>query len=70
MLLTSLCAFWCSPHCAVLVALFVDFQWLVKISWRTGVLEEEDGVVVGVFWPFPSSPASDPLSILNAHFRL
>ena len=63
MSLMSLCAFWC---CAVLVALFVDFRWLVKISWRMGVLEEQDGVAVGVFWPLPSGP----LSIITAHFWL
>ena len=50
----------------LLLALFVDFRWSVKISWIMGVLEEEDGAVVGVSWPLPS----DPLSILNAHFRL
>ena len=48
---TSLCAFWC---CAVLLALFVDFWWSVKIS-RT----EQDGAVVGMFWP-------SQVSILNA----
>ena len=37
---------------------------------RMGLLEEQNGAVVGVFWPLPSSPASSPLSILNAHFRL
>ena len=59
----SLCAFWCCPGYAVLMALFVDFRWSVKISWRMGFLEEGDGDV-GVFWSLPS----DPLSILNAHF--
>ena len=52
---TSLCAFWCWPGCAVLLALFVGFQWLVKISWRMGLLEEQNGTVVGVFWPLPPS---------------
>ena len=42
----------------------VDFWWLVEISWRMGLLEEQDG---DVFLPLP---ASDPLSILNAHFCL
>ena len=39
------------PGCAVLLALFVDFQWLVKFSWRMDLLEEQHGVVVGVLWP-------------------
>ena len=40
----------------------------VKISWRMGgVLEEQDGDVVGVSWP---GPVSSQLSRLNAHFRL
>ena len=30
MLLTLLCSFWCC-------LLFVDFRWLVEISWRTGI---------------------------------
>ena len=34
------CVFWCCPGSVVIVALFVDFQWLVKISWRMGVLKE------------------------------
>ena len=38
---------------------------LVKISRRKGILEEQDGVVVGVFWPLS---ASGPLSILNTDF--
>ena len=40
---------------------------LPVVSWRMGVLDEQDGAVVGVFWPLPSSPASCPL---NAHFQL
>ena len=31
-----------------------------------GVFEKQDGAIVGVSWPLPSSPASGPLSILNA----
>ena len=49
---------------------FVDFRWSVEISWRMGLLEEQDGDVVGVFLPLPFGPASGPLSILNAYFRL
>ena len=51
--LTSLCAFWYCPGCAVILALFVDFRWSVKISWRMGDLEEQDDAVVGVFCPPP-----------------
>ena len=50
--------FGCWSGCAVLLALFVDFQWSVEISWRMRLLEEQDDAVVG-----PSGP-------LNAHFRL
>ena len=50
---------WCWPGCAVLLGLFVDFRWSVNISWRMGLFEEQDGAVVGVFWPLPSSPASE-----------
>ena len=42
----------------VLLALFVDFQWSGKISWRMGLLEEQDGAVVGVFLSLTSGPAS------------
>ena len=31
----------------------VDFQWSVKFSWRMGVLEEQDGAVVGVLAQLP-----------------
>ena len=33
-----------------LVALFVDFQWSVKFSLIMGVLDEQDGAVVGAPW--------------------
>ena len=29
------------------LAMFVDFRWLVKFFLRMGVLEEQDGVVSG-----------------------
>ena len=35
-------------------ALFVDFQWSVKFSWRMGVLDQQDGAVVGVSLPLPT----------------
>ena len=39
--------------------------------WSTGGLEQQEGAVVSVSWPHPSSrPASCPLSMLNAHFWL
>ena len=47
--------FWCCPGCTVLVCNQSKF------------LGQQDGAVVGVFWP---RPASSPLSILNAHFQL
>ena len=55
---------------AALVAMFVDFQWSVKFSLRVGVLEKQDGVVLGVFWPLPSSLASGHWSTSNEHFQL
>ena len=45
---------WCCPGHAVLQVMFVDFWWSVEISWTTGLLEEQDGAVVGVFWTLPS----------------
>ena len=47
--------------------LLVGFWWSVEISWRMGLLEEQDSDVVGVFLPPLSGPASSPL---NTHFRL
>ena len=47
-----------------------DFRWPVNTSLRRGVLEAQDGVVVGVVWPLPSGLASGPLRTLNEHFRL
>ena len=35
----------------VLTRLLLAFQWSVKISWRMGLLEEQDDAIVGVFWP-------------------
>ena len=32
--------------------------------------EAQGGAVLGVAWPLPSGSASDPLRILNEHFRL
>ena len=42
--------------------------WTSGGRWK--FLGEQDGAVVGVFLPLPSGPASSPLSVLNAHFRL
>ena len=50
----------------VFVGFFVGFRWPVNTSLRRGVLEAQDGVVVGVVWPLPSGP----LRTLNEHFRL
>ena len=38
----------------IVCGLPVGFRWSVKISWRMGVFEKQDGAVVGVFWPLPS----------------
>ena len=56
------------PCCTIdtVCGLLVGFQWLVQISWRMGLLEEQEGAVVGVFWLLPSGSASSPLSTLNA----
>ena len=37
---------------------------------ENGVLEEQDGVVLGVSWPLPSGLASGNWSTSNEHFRL
>ena len=47
-----------------------DFRWPVNSSLSMGVLETQDGVVVGVVWSLPSGLASSPLRTLNEHFRL
>ena len=39
----------------IVCGLLVGFQWSVEISWRMGLLEEQDGAVVGMFLPLPSS---------------
>ena len=33
----------------IVFGLSVGFRWSVRISWRIGLLEEQDGAVVGVF---------------------
>ena len=48
----------------------VDFQWPVDILLEMGVLEAQEGAVMGVVIPLPSGLASGPLGILNEHFRL
>ena len=48
----------------------VGFHWSVKVSLRIGVLEEQDGVVLGVSWPLPADLASYHWSTSNKHFRL
>ena len=42
-----------------LVSLFVDFWWLVNISLRMSVLEEQDGAAVSVSLPLFSGLASN-----------
>ena len=60
LVLTRLCC-----TIGIVCGLLVGYQWSVEISWRMGLLAEEDGAV---FWPLPSGLASSPLSILDAHF--
>ena len=59
--LCKLCGF-----CGIVCGLLEDFQWPVNTSLRKGILEAQDGVVVGVVCPLPSGP----LRTLNEHFRL
>ena len=51
----------------IVCGLLVCFRWSVKIFWIMGVLKEQDGAVVDVFW---LHPVSGPLSILKACLRL
>ena len=62
---------WCSGMvvCAFWLAVWFLWdsggcRWLANTLLRIGVLEAQDGVVVGV------SGSSLPLRILNEHFRL
>ena len=55
----SLTSLWCCPDCSGIVyGPPVSFRWSVKMSWRMGILEEQDGAAVGLFW---FRPASGPL---------
>ena len=49
------------------MVLFVGFRWPVNTILRMGVLEAQDGVVVGVVWPLPSGLASCLMRILIEH---
>ena len=59
--LWKLCGF-----CGIVCGLQVASQHFIK----NGVLEAQDGVVVGVVWPLLSDLASGPLRTLNEHFRV
>ena len=51
----------------------VGFRWFSggqSTLLEMGVLEAEDGAVVGVVRLLPSSLVSGPLRILSEHFRL
>ena len=63
--LWKLCGF-----CGIVCGLPVDFRWPVDTLLEMGVLEAQDGAVVGVVRLLPSGLASGPLRILNEHFRL
>ena len=54
----------------VFVGLFVGFRWPVNTLLEMGVLEAQEGAVVGVVRLLSSGLASGPLTILNEHFRL
>ena len=41
----------------IVCGLTVGFWWSIKIFWRMVILEEQNGAVVGVLWPFPSIQA-------------
>ena len=58
----KLCALGITEACG----LPVDFWWPINTLLRMGVLETQDGGVVGVICPLS---ASGPLRILNEHFR-
>ena len=58
--LWKLCGF-----CGIVCGLPEDFRCPVNTSIRMGVLEVQDGVVVGVVWSLPSGLASGPLRTLN-----
>ena len=47
----------------------VNFWWPISTLLEMGVLEAQDGAVVGVFRLLPSGLASGPLRILNNHFQ-
>ena len=50
--------------------LLVDFRWPVNTLLEMGVLEAEDGAIVGVVRLLLSGLASGPLRILSEHFWL
>ena len=61
----KLCGF-----CGIVYGLPVDFRWPVNTLLEMGVLEAQDGAVVGVVRLLSSGLASGPLRILNEHFWL
>ena len=54
--LGKLCSF-----CGIASGLPVVFRWPANTLLRMGILEAQDGVVVGVVWFLPSGLASGPL---------
>ena len=65
---TALCVLMLSRLCCVsgnVCGVPVGFWWSVKFSLRMGILEEWDGVVLGVSWSLPSNLASGHWSTSN-----
>ena len=61
MVLTSLCMLSRLCYVSNVCGLLVGFQWSVNFSLRMVILEEQDCIVLGVFWPLPSGLVSENL---------
>ena len=53
--------------CEIACGLPVDFWYPVNTWLRMGVLETQDGLVVGVVWPLPSGPLRVSTSGYSSH---
>ena len=56
--------------CGIVCGLPVDSQWPVNTRLGMGVLEAQDGDVLGVDRLLPFGLSSGPIRILNEHFQL
>ena len=63
------CVLMLSKLCSVSGNVCGLLVWSVILSLRMGILEEQDGVVLGVSWTLPSGQASSHLSTSNEHFQ-